>query len=177
MEIYINSNDEIKSDKESSFDLSKKSFSNDVETYDKLLQKFEKESREHIQIEQKLKLYIDSIEEKIEHLEKIIKELEKNLDVKTFENGILKDTIKDITKKHEDLKIHIENANKEYSRDHIEKLGRTIYLDKFNNKEKDKENPIKNMVEYKSNNDEGFTSFESNYIKRYFRNNVNYLII
>ena len=70
--------------------------SNNYEDLEKLLQKYEAEIREHIKIEQQMKIYSDNLEEKISELE-----TEENLKVKSIERENLK------------LKTELENFRQE----------------------------------------------------------------
>lgn len=78
------------------------------ETYQKEMQRLENEIRNHIKIEQQMKLYADALEEKNEKLEKHQKDLKKysnqRLEEKKQENTKIKNTIASMKKNLESLK-------------------------------------------------------------------------
>jgi len=83
-----------------------------AKSYDQLLRKLEEEAREHIRIEQQLKLYIDSTEEQIEESEIIIGQLKTTIKNKSEEINILKEKLKNSEDKYKELKQKIEELEK-----------------------------------------------------------------
>ena len=79
-----------------------------IKEYEKIIQKLEEESRDHIRLEQQLKLYIDNIQDQIEESFFEIKSLKKNLMEATREIETLKKKIKDQSKKYDEIKLKYE---------------------------------------------------------------------
>eukprot|EP00826_Nyctotherus_ovalis_P011950 TRINITY_DN13116_c0_g2_i3.p1 TRINITY_DN13116_c0_g2~~TRINITY_DN13116_c0_g2_i3.p1 ORF type:complete len:162 (+),score=65.52 TRINITY_DN13116_c0_g2_i3:280-765(+) len=77
-------------------------------SYDQLLRKLEEEARDHIRIEQQLKLYIDSMEEQIDESEKEINLLKSELKGKIGEINVLKENAKEADSKCQELKQRVE---------------------------------------------------------------------
>lgn len=72
--------------------------------YEQMLQRLEEEARDHIRIEQQLKLHIDSLQDKIEDMAKSAKELQKQLAAKTSACASLEQELKSLGAKHSELK-------------------------------------------------------------------------
>ena len=96
-----------------SIDSRKSAFSNEsAKEYDHLLRKLEEESREHIKIEQQLKLYIDSMDEQADESEKTIKRLNNDIKKKNIEIHDLEKKLKEVSEKYDEIKLKVENLEK-----------------------------------------------------------------
>lgn len=62
--------------------------------YEQMLQKLEEEARDHIRIEQQLKLHIDSLQDKIEEMEKEMRSVQEKLKLKVSACSSLEDELK-----------------------------------------------------------------------------------
>eukprot|EP00826_Nyctotherus_ovalis_P015247 TRINITY_DN14319_c0_g1_i22.p2 TRINITY_DN14319_c0_g1~~TRINITY_DN14319_c0_g1_i22.p2 ORF type:complete len:148 (+),score=37.48 TRINITY_DN14319_c0_g1_i22:423-866(+) len=74
------------------------------EDYEQMLQRLEEEARDHIRIEQQLKLHIDSLQDKIEDMDKSARELQNQLAAKTSACTSLEQELKSLNAKHSELK-------------------------------------------------------------------------
>jgi archaellum component FlaC len=112
--VLINIKDDMSnSAKNSSFDSRKEEVSlYAAKSYDQPLRKLEEEAREHIRIEQQLKLYIDSMEEQTEESETIISQLKASLKVKSEEINTLKENLRKSEKKCKELKQKVEKLER-----------------------------------------------------------------
>ena len=90
------------------------------ELYQKEMQKLENEIRNHIKIEQQMKLYCDALDEKKNHLENTKKDLEKNIKQKIVEkkqeHKKVSKNILIITKELESYKKQHESSKKDISK-------------------------------------------------------------
>eukprot|EP00826_Nyctotherus_ovalis_P049452 TRINITY_DN5986_c0_g1_i22.p2 TRINITY_DN5986_c0_g1~~TRINITY_DN5986_c0_g1_i22.p2 ORF type:complete len:154 (+),score=56.41 TRINITY_DN5986_c0_g1_i22:428-889(+) len=72
--------------------------------YEQMVQSLEEEARNHIRIEQQLKLHIDSLQEKIEEKEKTEEKLKAELHEKSEFASMLKEKLKECVSKYNKLK-------------------------------------------------------------------------
>ena len=90
------------------------------ELYQKEMQKLENEIRNHIKIEQQMKLYADALEEKNIKLENIKKELKKSftqkIDQKRAETKKISNSISMLLKELDDIKKQNESSNRDVSK-------------------------------------------------------------
>lgn len=88
--------------------------SDDYQDLEKLLQKYEAELREHVKIEQQMKIYSDSLEEKISEFEteKTDKSWKNNFLEK--ENFKLKSEVENLKKEKQEIKINSALINQKY---------------------------------------------------------------
>jgi len=75
--------------------------------YEQMLQKLEEEVRDHIRIEQQLKLHIDSLQDKIEEMEKETKDLQEKLKIQVSAFNSLENELKLANAKCNELKQKI----------------------------------------------------------------------
>ena len=191
VEILMNSKDDtISSVNEPSLDSQKDRFCVDASKgYDQMLRKLEEESREHIQIEQQLKLYIDSIEEQNDKSEKKIKELNKNLNMRVQEIDLLKENLKELNKKYDETKTQLENirktTEKSESTTRSEKPNNEIHKGKYiitkvlkiimqNNKDSEvkRNKSSTNELAYQSGNLENVFKLDCTTIKKPYKKSV-----
>ena len=85
--------------------------------YEELLRKFEEESRDHIRIEQQLKLYVDDVEENLNKSEKEIKKLKQMLKTRVEEENKLKEKLKESITKCDEMEKKLKE--KEQIQGHI----------------------------------------------------------
>eukprot|EP00826_Nyctotherus_ovalis_P043199 TRINITY_DN4522_c0_g3_i1.p1 TRINITY_DN4522_c0_g3~~TRINITY_DN4522_c0_g3_i1.p1 ORF type:complete len:150 (+),score=49.85 TRINITY_DN4522_c0_g3_i1:263-712(+) len=82
--------------------------------YEQMLQSLEEEARNHIRIEQQLKLHIDSLQEKLEEKEKVEEKLKAELKEKTELSNVLKEKVREYATKYnklrQSLKLPIDNS-------------------------------------------------------------------
>lgn len=82
--------------------------------YEQMLQSLEEEARNHIRIEQQLKLHIDSLQEKLEEKEKVEEKLRAELKEKTELSNMLKEKLREYASKYnklrQSLKLPIDNS-------------------------------------------------------------------
>ena len=88
--------------------------SDDYQNLEKLLQKYEAEIREHVKIEQQMKIYSDSLEDKITEFE--TEKTDKIWKNKCFEkeNFKLKSEVENLKKKKQEIKINSALINQKY---------------------------------------------------------------
>ena len=80
--------------------------------YEQMLQNLEEEARNHIRIEQQLKLHIDNLQEKIEEKEKLETRYKHEIQEKAELNNMLKEKLKEYVGKYNKLKqaLKIDNS-------------------------------------------------------------------
>ena len=81
--------------------------------YEPVIQKLEEETRNHIGIEQQLKLHIDTLQEKMDESTNTIEELKKEVKIKSEECNKLNGKVNEFTEKNKELQKQIEDLEKQ----------------------------------------------------------------
>eukprot|EP00826_Nyctotherus_ovalis_P003167 TRINITY_DN1063_c0_g3_i1.p1 TRINITY_DN1063_c0_g3~~TRINITY_DN1063_c0_g3_i1.p1 ORF type:complete len:183 (-),score=50.63 TRINITY_DN1063_c0_g3_i1:238-786(-) len=155
---YIRSSVEIlmsmKEDTSSSLhgDSQKSLLSEHPRNYEEMIRKFEEESREHIRLEQQLKLYIDDMQEQIDNSEKSSKQLKETLKLKAEEIASLKERLNDSLVKCDEMKRKIEILEKKHLIEESEKALQ-IQIDKSQANKLNDFNKLKRMRVKRADND------------------------
>ena len=103
---------DLKDDHNASTMDKRKDETNSVNEYEPMLQKLEEETRDHIRVEQQLKLHIDNLQEKIEEIERTSTELREKVNKKEEICQSLKESLKVAELRCDELKGKIEMFEK-----------------------------------------------------------------
>ncbi|CAK63378.1 unnamed protein product (macronuclear) [Paramecium tetraurelia] len=150
-------------------DQNKSQFYKDDEEYDKLEQnliKYEQEIRNHISVEQQLKLFAESIQNKLDESESIRQELlettKNNISKLKRENYELNEKEKQLQQEVNNLKSTIQNLEKENKRKSIDSNQRDYLQTLINKQANQQQNLTKNGLSQESRHLNSHSEHQSN---------------